>query len=121
MNDEQMWAILEVLRERKRQGLLEREERLKAITVRSWSPDWRPHRVRRRDRSRCGAKTRSGQPCKAPCVWNHETDTPRNGRCKLHGGLSTGPTTDEGRQRSIAALKAGHRRWRERQQRGGQR
>ena len=32
---------------------------------------------------RCGAKTRSGTPCKAPAM--------RNGRCRLHGGKSTGP------------------------------
>ena len=32
---------------------------------------------------RCGAKTRTGTPCKAPAM--------KNGRCKLHGGKSTGP------------------------------
>ena len=32
---------------------------------------------------RCGAKTRSGLPCKAPAM--------KNGRCKFHGGKSTGP------------------------------
>lgn len=43
---------------------------------------------------RCGAKTRSGKPCKAPAM--------RNGRCRMHGGMSTGPRTPEG----IAAIKA---------------
>ena len=33
----------------------------------------------------CGAKTRSGGPCK------HKGNL-RNGRCKRHGGVSTGPT-----------------------------
>ncbi len=33
----------------------------------------------------CGAKTRSGKPCRKPPLKNG------NGRCKLHGGLSTGP------------------------------
>lgn len=33
---------------------------------------------------RCGAKTRAGTPCKRRDLWD-------SGRCKLHGGLSTGP------------------------------
>jgi hypothetical protein len=32
-------------------------------------------------------------------------------RCRLHGGLSTGPTTPEGMARTVAALKAGRARW----------
>ncbi|AVX13810.1 HGGxSTG domain-containing protein [Stutzerimonas stutzeri] len=32
--------------------------------------------------AQCGAKTRSGQPCKAPAM--------PNGRCRKHGGTSTG-------------------------------
>lgn len=38
----------------------------------------------------CGAKTRQGHPCK-------RTDIYLSGRCKFHGGLSTGPKTPEGR------------------------
>jgi hypothetical protein len=30
-------------------------------------------------------------------VWNKAKDIPRNGRCKLHGGLSTGPNTEVGK------------------------
>jgi len=41
------------------------------------------------DIPRCGAKTRRGPPCKCPAM--------KNGRCRLHGGLSTGPRTEEGR------------------------
>ena len=38
---------------------------------------------------RCGAKTRRrGTPCQGPAM--------RNGRCRLHGGLSTGAKTAEG-------------------------
>ena len=37
---------------------------------------------------RCGAKTRKGAPCQAPAM--------KNGRCRLHGGKSTGPKTPEG-------------------------
>lgn len=32
----------------------------------------------------CGAKTRAGTPCK-------RTDLFSSGRCKFHGGMSTGP------------------------------
>lgn len=35
------------------------------------------------DVAKCGAKTRSGTPCQSPAM--------ANGRCRLHGGKSTGP------------------------------
>ncbi|UTV27880.1 HGGxSTG domain-containing protein [Photobacterium atrarenae] len=38
----------------------------------------------------CGAKTRNGTPCK-------RKGNLRNGRCKLHGGNSTGATTEYGK------------------------
>lgn len=41
----------------------------------------------------CGARTRAGTPCK-------RRDLYRSGRCKLHGGLSTGPTSSDGKARS---------------------
>jgi hypothetical protein len=41
----------------------------------------------------CGAKTRAGTPCKRKDLYT-------NGRCRLHGGLSTGPKTKEGKRRS---------------------
>jgi len=40
---------------------------------------------------RCGAKTSRGTACECPAM--------RNGRCRLHGGLSTGPKTQEGIER----------------------
>ena len=40
----------------------------------------------------CGAKTRAGSPCKMKAIY-------MNGRCKLHGGLSTGPITKAGKRR----------------------
>jgi hypothetical protein len=40
----------------------------------------------------CGAKTRSGEPCKQSAM--------QNGRCRMHGGASTGPKTPEGKTRS---------------------
>lgn len=42
----------------------------------------------------CGAKTRAGTPCKRLDLAH------ANGRCKLHGGLSTGPKTEAGKARS---------------------
>jgi hypothetical protein len=44
---------------------------------------------------RCGAKTRRGTPCPCPAM--------KNGRCRLHGGLSTGAKTKEGIERIRAA------------------
>jgi hypothetical protein len=45
--------------------------------------------------ARCGAKTRRASPCQAPAM--------QNGRCRMHGGLSTGPRTAEGLERSRKA------------------
>lgn len=53
----------------------------------------------KRERSRCGARCRDGRPCKAPVVWDKRRNCPVNGRCRMHGGLSTGPKTEEGRRR----------------------
>lgn len=51
----------------------------------------------------CGAKARgSGAPCK-------RKDLYANGRCKYHGGLSTGPTSEAGRQASRENGKKGGR------------
>jgi hypothetical protein len=44
---------------------------------------------------RCGARTRCGGECRQPAMYN--------GRCRLHGGLSTGPRTAEGLTRSRRA------------------
>ena len=46
----------------------------------------------------CGAKTRQGTPCKNTRLY-------KNGRCKNHGGLSTGPRTEEGKAKALANLK----------------
>src|SRR5919109_4661119 len=44
---------------------------------------------------------RTGKPCRAAAM--------RNGRCKVHGGKSTGPRTPEGLERSRRAnWKHGH-------------
>ena len=47
---------------------------------------------------KCGAYARStGNPCQAKAL--------RNGRCKNHGGMSTGPKTPEGRQAIAQATR----------------
>lgn len=49
----------------------------------------------------CGAKTRSGAPCRAK-------SEPGRKRCRFHGGLSTGPKTLAGKRR---IAEAQHKRW----------
>jgi hypothetical protein len=46
---------------------------------------------------RCGARTRTGGGCRQPAM--------KNGRCRMHGGLSTGPRTAEGRASCAAARR----------------
>lgn len=47
----------------------------------------------------CGAM-RNGEPCKRSA--GAGTSHPGYGRCKLHGGCSTGPKTEEGKARSVS-------------------
>ena len=52
----------------------------------------------RKQKVQCGARTIStGNPCRAKAL--------ANGRCKNHGGMSTGPRTPEGKATSLANLK----------------
>ena len=53
-----------------------------------FGPDW--------PGQRCGAKTRRGTACLRPA-------NKRNGRCRLHGGASSGPRTEQGRAKIAAA------------------
>ncbi|CAM4461051.1 MAG: hypothetical protein LEGION0403_FIIPPAGN_01332 [Legionella sp.] len=55
-------------------------------------------RLPRKCRGICGAKTRKSTLCQAPPVWSKVKNQAVNGRCKLHGGLSTGPKTEAGRE-----------------------
>ncbi|WP_427026604.1 HGGxSTG domain-containing protein (plasmid) [Aureimonas ureilytica] len=57
--------------------------------------------IDRRSRPLCGAKTRAGGECQMRVE-------PGKHRCRLHGGLSTGPRTEEGRARIAEAQR---RRW----------
>ena len=87
---------------------------------------------RKGDRPRCGARCRSkgGAPCSAPVVVRRELDVCCHPhvlvfakRCRLHGGLATGPRTAEGRRRCAEAGRKGAaerwRRWRESLASGG--
>ncbi|WP_346742430.1 HGGxSTG domain-containing protein [Govanella unica] len=56
-------------------------------------------------RPKCGARTRNGEPCKASVLWDNAHNKPRNGRCRLHGGLSTGPKTAAGKRRVRTNLR----------------
>src|SRR6476659_7526940 len=52
--------------------------------------------VRANAAPRCGARSkRTGKPCRGAAM--------PNGRCKVHGGKSTGPRTPEGLERSRRA------------------
>jgi hypothetical protein len=71
-----------------------------------WEPRTGRMRLRRRDKPvraahwpPCGARTRKGTPCRIRAV-------PGKARCRMHGRLSTGPKTAEGK----AAIAASNRR-----------
>ena len=88
-------------------------------------PNWRTTLPLAQSCPRCGAQTRAGTPCQSPAM--------PNGRCRMHGGGSTGPRTAAGLarirkartkhglygaemaelRRHCAALRAEARRWRE--------
>jgi hypothetical protein len=63
------------------------------VTTR-FGPDW--------PGVQCGARTKAGVACKRPAV-------KKTGRCTPHGGKSTGPRTQAGRDK-IAALHTTHGR-----------
>jgi hypothetical protein len=69
--------------------------------------------LRRKDRPRCGARTRKGTPCLVRVEAGKR-------RCRFHGGLSTGPRTAEGKARIAAAQRRRWTTWRSRNH-GGQR
>lgn len=84
------------------------EARERAINARG--SRWRTELARRQDAQaerqaqrehRCGAKTRAGHSCQRRGIG-------AGGRCRNHGGMSTGPRTEEGRRRIADAQR---RRW----------
>ena len=66
-------------------------------------------RTPKSDRPRCGARCRDGHACQAQAVWDRTRGIIRNGRCRMHGGLSTGPKTPEGKRRSREGASKGGR------------
>jgi hypothetical protein len=64
---------------------------------------------RRKDRPRCGAKTRAGGTCMVRVEFG-------KARCRFHGGLSTGPKTEAGRARIAEAQRRRWRAYREKRQ-----
>lgn len=63
------------------------------------------------DRPRCGARCRDGHACNAPVVVRREGHALHIGkRCRMHGGESTGPRTEQGRRRALDALARGRAR-----------
>lgn len=62
----------------------------KPVFLRNGNPQGNPMNA-----PRCGARTRHGSSCRAPAM--------ANGRCRMHGGKSTGPRTPEGLERSRKA------------------
>ena len=67
-------------------------------------------RLREQREQPCGARTRAGPPCPRRGLG-------KGGRCANHGGKSTGPRTEAGKQRISAAQRARWMRWRRRRQR----
>ena len=112
--------MLERARHGKPEAPAEAKHRVSETTVAASIPSpkkkWRPrtawakeyHRLYQypyppdRYRFTCGARTRAGTPCK------RRPDS-RNGRCKLHGGASTGPKTEQGRRQSAENGRKGGR------------
>ena len=60
-----------------------------------------------KDRQRCGARVRHRSG------FCRNWPVPGKTRCRLHGGLSTGAITEDGKARSLAAMRAGQQRWHE--------
>lgn len=84
---------------RAHQGGIQPSDRCTALSrpLRPAKPDLHLRRGRR-----CGARTRRGDPCQRKAL--------ANGKCRNHGGCSTGPRTELGRNRISEAQR---RRWRE--------
>jgi hypothetical protein len=69
--------------------------------------NWKSENKRKKTRPLCGSRCRDGHACKAKAVINPKTDKPINGRCRLHGGLSSGAKTEEGKARCREAVRRG--------------
>jgi hypothetical protein len=102
-------------RERERLDRIARAEALVRETVRLGAPRWAIARARvclaqaqgPLPDVRCEARAKgTGRRCRNMAEPDHWV-------CKFHGGRSTGAKTAKGKARSLAAVREGHRRWRE--------
>src|SRR5271165_983254 len=83
-------------------------------------------RNRSRQRQRCGARVKNLLKGRAHGVailrdpFCNAWAMP-NGRCRVHGGASTGPKSPDGKARVVAAMVEGRRKWVERRRAEGRR
>ncbi len=63
------------------------------------------HRRPKSERVTCGAKCRNGEPCRSRVVVRPDGTSGK--RCRMHGGLSTGPKSRAGR---LAIARSNRRR-----------
>ena len=80
---------------------------LEKVLKRELSHNWKRKSRLKKNRLLCGARCRDGHSCKAKVVVHPKTDKPINGRCRMHGGLSSGAKTQEGKERCREAAKRG--------------
>lgn len=63
------------------------------------------------ERPRCGARCRDGHACNAPVVaWREGGVAILSRRCRMHGGASRGPKTEQGKRLALEALARGRAR-----------
>jgi hypothetical protein len=69
---------------------------------------WYP--IHGKDPQRCGALARTADPYRLRGRRCRNWPVPGKTRCRLHGGLSTGPRTPDGKAIAVAAMVAGRQR-----------
>ena len=92
-----------------RAGAAQRRKEWSAEQSRRWRAAQAPQRPQKEERPHCGARTRAGGQCQARAVWLAGAAAPRNGRCRMHGGLSTGARTEGGQRRAREGGERGRR------------
>lgn len=80
-------------------AMIREEEQRREAQLEKWAQQAEERKSRYR--VTCGAKTRKGTPCRCK-------SEPGKKRCKFHGGMSTGPKTEEGKERIREAQR---KRW----------
>jgi len=100
MNDADIPGLVERLHaiEAAAQEADELERRLIAAGVDPATAERAADKAHRSGIGLCLAKNRRGVPCVA-------LGDGAGGRCKFHGGMSTGPKTADGKERALAALR----------------